>query len=994
MEGQQPVSTAARAPLIANPPSIPWWTQRSKRQTRWVHVDMPRRRPRSVKKSGPLQAQAVKSTGGAAQATSSTSSGKPGSNAPANKTKRRRKKNRMLVLDKWVSDSVKQSEAPNGHIVLDSWVNESVMQSTDNGSESGEAASDDGCGQEDHVTNNPVVVDQGSQPYTTRQAQANNQGLTSNELIKIFRKKKGCGRRNKGGKKNISGQQQVANQRPKRLISNDNVTAPERSETIVKLEVPIKLDPSSPPPSTRPPLLSHPPLLSTWPPVSSITPRTSSADVLKHLPPFSGLTSAFDSSLSDPVRVPSNVPPLERPMHARSYPSNPHSGLSDRPLPLLDNGDLTDRVYPPNDAITHSRPLKRNFPDELDDLRGMSRYQDHPQPGYQAGSIPTTSLNPDLKMLSPVGMNDRPFSRPSSMPMASVPPLLAHSPPRPSRQLKITSFLSPPKKRFDNRLEPEFSSSLTHSASHVSLSTRLSSERPGYGTVRPSLAPPYYPSSEPRGSSSVPLSRLNNQDSVFERLDSRNKFSQSRLQFGADPQRNPVVANPFLDTAHDDPFSRLGPSVTGQNALTMSLIGDSYASRSGVRSPLESDQRRPPHLHSDDLHMPVDSRFSRSGSNVLVKIEPGVKYELDEDSPASSCLYETRHGGYDVAKLLKRYAPREYQATDVAPQPQPRTSYAIVKQEREVKNISSIDSQHLCNSSSGERFVDIQDATRHVQIPGSSQAVVNLSERTVSEANIDNSSEQYIEYGSDDDIDYVRYVESTPIHIPLSRKGLKVIAIDCEMVGCVIKIPPEQLLASNLKGVTKGGVQMNKGGLGGVLLKTRMKPRAQTKKKKQKNTEISIAARCSIIGYDGSVLYDKYINPTIGTDYKIIHFRTPWSGIKRSHMTGATPFKDARQEILNILQGCIVVGHNIRSDLSSLEIHNLPASQIRDTSIHPTLKKRAGMPANKQPGALKVMSLALLGRTIQSKSRVGHCSVEDATATMDLYKLVELEWEN
>ena len=166
------------------------------------------------------------------------------------------------------------------------------------------------------------------------------------------------------------------------------------------------------------------------------------------------------------------------------------------------------------------------------------------------------------------------------------------------------------------------------------------------------------------------------------------------------------------------------------------------------------------------------------------------------------------------------------------------------------------------------------------------------------------------------------------------------------------------------------------------------------KSKKKPNEELSIAAQCSIIGYDDSVLYDKYINPAIGTGYKIINYRTPWSGIAPRHMDGAVPFHVARNEILDIISDCIVVGHNIGSDFHSLEIHNFPTSQIRDTSFNHNLKKRAGLPSNNQPGALKKMALALLGRRIQMRSRVGHCSVEDATATMDLYRLEELEWEH
>ena len=242
---------------------------------------------------------------------------------------------------------------------------------------------------------------------------------------------------------------------------------------------------------------------------------------------------------------------------------------------------------------------------------------------------------------------------------------------------------------------------------------------------------------------------------------------------------------------------------------------------------------------------------------------------------------------------------------------------------------------------------------------------------------------------------FFRYMESSnQLHVPLSQLGLKVVAIDCEMVGCVKKnhLPLEQALSKNLMccGDGNGTHQARKGVLSSVvpteimsLKKTGRKP----------NKEISIAARCSIVGYDGSVLYDKYINPTVGTNYKIINFRTPWNGIMPHHLKGATPFRVARQEILAIISDCIVIGHHVSTDFHSLDIYNFPKSQIRDTSFHYNLRKRAGLPVDNQQGSLKTMSLALLGRRIQTRSRIGHCSVEDAMATMDLYKLEEMEWE-
>ena len=1024
MDEQEPISTAARPPFIAKKPPVPWWKLRSKRQPRKVRVNGPRKRGKSGE-NPPPQAQS-QSTEGATQV--KAASNVPPFNEINTFKKRRRKKQRLLVLDSWVSDgtnSMDLSDAPDEEVVLDSWENESLTQPSRGAEDTPE---DNGCGLEnsgDHVTNNPAVT---TDITEESQSNANNivkvygqpdQGLSANELKILFQRKR---KRKRGPKKKnnfnqCQQQQQGTNQQQKRLAaSSKNLTASEQSKTLLKIEPAVKLE--SPPLTSPPSLLGRQSIQSAWPPTSSIAPRTSTADVLKDLPPISGLTSAFDSSLNDPVRV----SPLEQPVHTGSYLSHPHSGISDRPLPLLDSGDLTSRGNPFIDTITPPMPLRRITPEEISDQRTITvlRHQDPMQlPDYKA-STNAIHPNPNLILLSPTGTNNKTFTHPPSKSRQLLPIPPARSPPpslrggAPSRQLKITSFFSPPKKRLDDpiRLEPEFSnSSLTlPSVGRMGMSTRpplLSPERPEYSgtTLPPPIAPRdrYFSASELRDSNTMPLSRVSDQESIFSRLDSPTRHRQNHLQFSTDPsQRTLELAQPLRDI-HDDPFSRLGPSVTSRNALSMSQFGDSYTSGSVVRalSPSEIDQRRPHLLHTDSLRLPADSMISRPTSDVIVKLEPGMKYE-DRPVSSSSCLYQTRPDRLNVAKLVNRFTPKGYQTTDITPQPLPSTSFALVKQEREVMNISSIDLQEMTASSSGERFVDIQDSVRNVkQIPGPSQ---DSSERTVTEASvslIDDSTGQDgatdFQIGGDD-LDYFRCVQSAGIHIPKSRKKLKVVAIDCEMVGCVRKIPPEQLLASNMKGgATKSGIgvtkvaQGKKGGLRGVLLKTQMKPQVQSKKKKKKNLlnkELSIAARCSIVGYDGSILYDRYINPTIGTNYKIISYRTPWSGIRPHHMTHATPFHVARREILDILQGCIVVGHNIGGDLQSLEIYDLPASQIRDTSFHPTLKSSAG-----GSRALKVMARILLRRTIQSKSRVGHCSVEDARATMDLYKLVELEWE-
>uniref|UniRef100_A0A8C6NV19 Interferon stimulated exonuclease gene n=1 Tax=Nothobranchius furzeri TaxID=105023 RepID=A0A8C6NV19_NOTFU len=145
-------------------------------------------------------------------------------------------------------------------------------------------------------------------------------------------------------------------------------------------------------------------------------------------------------------------------------------------------------------------------------------------------------------------------------------------------------------------------------------------------------------------------------------------------------------------------------------------------------------------------------------------------------------------------------------------------------------------------------------------------------------------------------------------------------------------------------------------------------------------------ARCSILNYHGNVLYDKYIKPC----QPVTDFRTRWSGIQRHHLQNATPFYQAREEICSILEGKVVVGHSIHNDFEALDIVH-PGHMIRDTFTTRLLSRLAGFPRERY-SSLKILSSKLLNRKIQA-GRKGHCSVEDAQAALDLYKLVEGEWE-
>uniref|UniRef100_A0A8C0ABS5 Apoptosis enhancing nuclease n=1 Tax=Bos mutus grunniens TaxID=30521 RepID=A0A8C0ABS5_BOSMU len=149
---------------------------------------------------------------------------------------------------------------------------------------------------------------------------------------------------------------------------------------------------------------------------------------------------------------------------------------------------------------------------------------------------------------------------------------------------------------------------------------------------------------------------------------------------------------------------------------------------------------------------------------------------------------------------------------------------------------------------------------------------------------------------------------------------------------------------------------------------------------------VSELARCSVVSYHGEVLYDKYIRP----EMPIVDYRTRWSGITRQHMRKAIPFQVAQKEILKLLKGKVVVGHALHNDFQALKyIH--PRGQTRDTTSVPSLLSQPGLHVRNRV-SLKDLALQLLHKKIQVGQH-GHSSVEDAMTAMELYRLVEVQWE-
>lgn len=147
----------------------------------------------------------------------------------------------------------------------------------------------------------------------------------------------------------------------------------------------------------------------------------------------------------------------------------------------------------------------------------------------------------------------------------------------------------------------------------------------------------------------------------------------------------------------------------------------------------------------------------------------------------------------------------------------------------------------------------------------------------------------------------------------------------------------------------------------------------------------SALAQCTILSYDGEKLFHAYVRPAqLITDY-----RTRWSGIRPRHMKWAVPHDRAVAEIRAILEGKIMIGHDLSHDLKVIGFTQ-PEDRRRDTAFFRPLRTLAGLGMDKNP-SLKKLSLRLLGREIQTGC---HNSLEDARAALDLYRKHERLWES
>jgi RNA exonuclease 4 len=147
----------------------------------------------------------------------------------------------------------------------------------------------------------------------------------------------------------------------------------------------------------------------------------------------------------------------------------------------------------------------------------------------------------------------------------------------------------------------------------------------------------------------------------------------------------------------------------------------------------------------------------------------------------------------------------------------------------------------------------------------------------------------------------------------------------------------------------------------------------------------NVLARVSIVNFHGEQIYDSFVQPVPGVE--VTDYRTFVSGIRPHHLKPdvARTFSEVQKEVAALWEGKILIGHALKNDLDVLLLSH-PKRDIRDTSRHSTFRK---MSMGKAP-ALRKLAKEFLGMEIQGGE---HSSVEDARATMMLFKLEKEAFE-
>ncbi|EGO04619.1 hypothetical protein SERLA73DRAFT_173880 [Serpula lacrymans var. lacrymans S7.3] len=147
----------------------------------------------------------------------------------------------------------------------------------------------------------------------------------------------------------------------------------------------------------------------------------------------------------------------------------------------------------------------------------------------------------------------------------------------------------------------------------------------------------------------------------------------------------------------------------------------------------------------------------------------------------------------------------------------------------------------------------------------------------------------------------------------------------------------------------------------------------------------AMLARVSIVNYKGDVELDVYVIPTM----PVSDYRTSTTGIESVHLLPpcASRFDIVQQHVANLIKGKVLVGHSLWNDLAVLGIPH-PAVTTRDVALYQPF--RSALRSPNQIIGLQTLMWHLMCRRCQDGQL--H-PVENARASLDLYRSVATDWE-
>lgn len=143
----------------------------------------------------------------------------------------------------------------------------------------------------------------------------------------------------------------------------------------------------------------------------------------------------------------------------------------------------------------------------------------------------------------------------------------------------------------------------------------------------------------------------------------------------------------------------------------------------------------------------------------------------------------------------------------------------------------------------------------------------------------------------------------------------------------------------------------------------------------------SALARVSIVDFHGRQVYDSFVRP----QERVVDWRTHISGVGPKDMHTARDFRAVQSDVSALLDGRILVGHDIKHDLLALLLDH-PLKSIRDTARFSQFKRYGH---GRKP-ALRNLAQQILGVEIQKGQ---HSSVEDARVAMLLFRKFKQDFD-